>query len=480
MTVSFIIPVFKPNYDIFKKCIKSLVDQSYKDFEVIVVMDGKDSQAEMVCDLINDKRISFKTIEHSGVQKARNYGASQAKGDILWFWDSDCIIEPDTCKTFMTEFKEQPGIDFIYSGYRFLNERGGIPSESFNPFTLRCCNYISTCFPMRKKVFPGWDESLKSLQDWDLWLTITEKGGKGLFIPGYGFATLMPTEDSISGQNCKHAVWLDRVRAIKTKHNIPERKVCVTSMAYKHEGIRLAKLIGADYHDCPYFKPNTYDTQIQVGFSLHPNKIQPHVDLFAYPLKKKIIFWTLSDINEINDVISHRALKDYSNALNKQAIQYVEDIAAKKIMESAGFNVSVMPLPLANAEIKPLPDKPKILIEASSVYGQLLACVAHSLPDMTLESLDTNKSISDYTALISLNKDKSMSFAVKRMLLSGRNVISNIQNPFCGYVNDTQEMSKYVSDMVNTIRKRITHNTGPATDYWTKQMYTDKLMEVLK
>lgn len=482
MFLSFVIPVFKPNLDIFKKCLDSLKTQSYKDFEAIIILDGPDPEAEAVANSINDKRFRVWTqAPHAGVQKVRNHGFQLSKGDIVSFWDCDCLIEPDTAKTWIDVFKANPGIDFCYSGYKFLGENGGIASESFDPWTLKCGNYISTMFPMRRAAFPGFDESLKSLQDWDLWLTITEKGGKGLFLPGYAFCTAYPTPDSISGKGCTNEAWQARVEAVKKKHNLPDRKVCVSSLGNREEGIRLAKLIDADYKDVPNYKPNNYDTIIQVGFSLHPVKVKQHSAIFNQKLKKKVIFWTAEDIAEISNAISLKALDTYAKYLNPHVIQFVEDIAAKRIMERAGFNVAIMPLPMQNTDkITPLPDSPKVLIDATDEYRQVIGCLIHSLPDISFDFLTEAKEIKDYNAILAFNTEKTMPFTVKRMIVAGRNVISNIQNPFCGFVDDEQETGKYISSLVDSIRKRVRKDTKPATDYWNEQMTAKNLLEAVK
>lgn len=480
MKVSFIIPVYRPEVDIFRKCLKSLIDQSFKDWEGVVVLDGPDKGAEAVLDGVKDTRLKVVTIEQGGACRARNEGFKHSAGEIVWFWDCDCIIEPDTCKAYVEEFDRNKDIDFVYSGYKFLDEQGGIPSEPFDPWLLKCGNYISTCFPLRRSVFPCWDEAIKSLQDWDMWLTITEKGGKGSFFPGYAFSTAMPTAHSISGQGCTNDVWLDRVKAVQIKHNIQPRKVCVSSLENKPEGIRLAKLIDADYKDVPNYKPNNYDTIIQVGFSLNPGRVKAHSSIFNQPLRKKIIFWTADNISEVNNGISHKALTEYAKVLNPHTLQFVEDLYAKKVMESAGFTVSVLPLPMVNTNSIPdLPETPRILVDFSEEYRQLVSCLQHSLPDIPFDFTNDCKPIKEYSGMLSLSGEKTMSFSIKRMLLSGRNVISNVQSPFCGYVSDNTDIGKYVADLVDTIRKRVKRPSGATVDFWGKQLKADKLMEVL-
>ncbi len=479
--ISFVIPVYNPNIEVFKKCIKSLISQSLKDWEAVIVLDGPNEAVKGIIGGFADKRLSTLEITHGGAQRARNEGFKHIKGKYVCFWDCDCVIEPEAAKNWVDIFKSEPDKAFIYSGYKFLDEKGAINAEPFDPWLLKCGNYISTCFPMRKEVFPGFDESLKSLQDWDLWLTIVENGGVGRFVDGYAFSTLYPTEKSISGQNCKEDVWLERVDAVKTKHNLPDRKVCVSSLSYKQEGIRLAKLIDADYKDVPNYKPNRYDTIIQVGFSLHPNMVTSHSAIFNQKLSKKIIFFTMADVTEVNNFISLKAISLYAERLNYQAIMFVEDIAAKKIMERAGFKVSVMPLPIVNTDaIEPFPSKARVVVDITPEYRQVIGCLEHSLPDIKLEPFTGNKTIKDYSAILALNPEKTMTFEMKRMLLAGRNVISNVESPFCGKVDDNDSMGKFISSLVETIRKRVMRNTGPAVNFWAKEHQPTKLLEVLK
>jgi len=479
MKISFIVPVYKPNIGIFQKCLNSLQSQSYKDFEALVVLDGPDGEAEDVIHGMRDHRFKAIILEHGGVQKARNEGFKASKGEIVSFWDCDCLIEPDTCKTWIDTFADNPYVSFVYSGYKFLDEKGGIASEPFDPYTLKCGNYISTMFPLRREVFPGFDESLESLQDWDLWLTIVEKGGKGLFIPGYAFSTAYPTPESISGKGCTNEAWLGRVKAVKEKHNLPDRPVCVSSLGHRDEGIRLAKLINADYKDVPNYKPNNYTTVIQVGFSLHPNRVKAHSSIFNQSLKKKIIFWTAEDVSDIHNGLSLKSLHTYADYLNPHVIQFVEDLEAKKVMEAAGFKVSVLPLPMVNTDtIEPLGSK--ILIDTTEEYRQIITCLQFSLPEFTFDFLTENKNIKEYSVLLSLTPERTMPFTVKRALLSGRNIVSNIQSPFCGFVDDQQDPGKYIEKMVEQIRKRAGRSTSAAVNYWKQALNPNKLTEVLK
>ena len=490
--LSFIIPVYNTEH-ILARCIKALLDQSLKEWEAIFVLDGESAIARDIITNAFKGRDNFKiiTIEHTGTTgsacRARNAGAKEAVGEYWVFWDSDCIIEPGTAKLWVDTLDKKQDIDFVYSAYRFLNEMGAASTEDFDPWLLRVGNYISGCFPFRAKLFPGWDESLESLQDWDLWLSIVEKGGRGYAFSGYGFATEFPTLKSISGRGCASDVWLSRVDAVKKKHNIPDRKVCVTSVQNKHEAIRLAKLIDADYRQEPNYKPHRYETIIQVGFSLRKDLVVKHADIFSAKnndaVKRRIIFWTSDNILDMWRMCNMEAIDSYSKLLNDIAISYVEDKTAAKMLNRAGFNCEILPLPVVlEGDVCPLPEKPTFVVDVEDAYGPAMSAIDKSIPDATFELLSGAKPLKEYTGLINFFTDRSMSEGIKRALINGRHVVSNVQQPFCGFVDDRGNKEKFIVSTVRKIREIMDRNTtaSAAADYYKKALGPEKLLEALK
>jgi|Deesub1362A_J573_1020465.scaffolds.fasta_scaffold00004_168 glycosyltransferase involved in cell wall biosynthesis len=101
------ISVIIPNYNGGKtigKCLEAATASHYENFEVIVVDDcSKDNSVEII------KRFPCKLIqlpEHSGASKARNTGAENSKGEILFFIDSDCLLKKDTLSIAARTFKK--------------------------------------------------------------------------------------------------------------------------------------------------------------------------------------------------------------------------------------------------------------------------------------------------------------------------------------------------------------------------------------
>ena len=89
--------------------------------------------------------------------------------------------------------------------------------------------YIHTTSLIRKKDFPGFDENIKRLQDWDLWLTMLEQGKRGIWIPKYLFTvhpggTMSKWMPKIFvryfKRNKKVHSYLDAVEIVKKKHQL--------------------------------------------------------------------------------------------------------------------------------------------------------------------------------------------------------------------------------------------------------------------
>lgn len=98
--VSIIIPCYNAESTL-EKCLNSVLNQDYKNFEVIIINDGStDSTSKIIEDFKSkDERISAYYQSNSGVSKARNFGISKSKGDYICFVDSDDWVERNYCST---------------------------------------------------------------------------------------------------------------------------------------------------------------------------------------------------------------------------------------------------------------------------------------------------------------------------------------------------------------------------------------------
>lgn len=142
--ISVIIPIYKVE-QYLSKCVESVLNQTYKYLEIILVDDGSPDKCGVMCDEYanNDSRIKVIHKENGGLSDARNAGLKLARGDYIGFVDSDDWVEPEMYETMMNYIikyeadlaiccvsKERAdkievqniGRDFIYSRQKALYE----------------------------------------------------------------------------------------------------------------------------------------------------------------------------------------------------------------------------------------------------------------------------------------------------------------------------------------------------------------------
>lgn len=116
--ISVIVPVYNAeNY--IDACIHSILTQSYKDFEIILVDDGSTDKSGIIIDTYaeEDDRIRAFHVINKGAAAARNYGVSKAEGRWICFIDADDTIEPDYLK-YLIDMRNEFESDIAVCGYR--------------------------------------------------------------------------------------------------------------------------------------------------------------------------------------------------------------------------------------------------------------------------------------------------------------------------------------------------------------------------
>src|SRR5690349_14750687 len=93
--ISMIVPVYKKDPDVLKRCLMRLEDQDYPNMEVLCVMDGPDVQLfDIIVPFLKEKRFRVVETEHGGACAARNAGFKASQGEIVSFFNSDYIAKP--------------------------------------------------------------------------------------------------------------------------------------------------------------------------------------------------------------------------------------------------------------------------------------------------------------------------------------------------------------------------------------------------
>lgn len=122
--VSVIVPVYNTE-KYLERCIKSIVLQTYSDWELLLIDDGSTDNSGIICLQYaeKDSRIKYFHQENAGASAARNRGITSAKGDYIYFLDSDDVAHKNLLETAVS-FMEDNNPDLLYFNTQSLSEDG--------------------------------------------------------------------------------------------------------------------------------------------------------------------------------------------------------------------------------------------------------------------------------------------------------------------------------------------------------------------
>ena len=152
--VSIIVPVYNSEKYVAKS-IESLIKQTLKDIQIILVDDGSKDNSGAICDeyATKDERVMVIHKENAGQAKARNSGLDIAQGKYIMFLDADDMYEPDTCEN-MYNVAEENQADYVSANYIMIDEndvkrpKPAFDTEKYGEFELKLSDYTKSFFVM--------------------------------------------------------------------------------------------------------------------------------------------------------------------------------------------------------------------------------------------------------------------------------------------------------------------------------------------
>jgi len=188
--VSVIVPTYN-RANLVSETIKSILNQTYKNFELIVVDDGSTDNTEEVIKKFNDNRIKYIKIDNwGGPAKPRNTGIKKARGEYIAFCDDDDIWLPEKLEKQIKVFQISNETAMLYTRFkriegdiisnRILPKNGKYKSGNifkslyFKPF-IACSSVIVKRSVLDQVGFFDTDPNLIAIEDIDLWLRIALK-----------------------------------------------------------------------------------------------------------------------------------------------------------------------------------------------------------------------------------------------------------------------------------------------------------------
>jgi len=218
-----------------RKCLESLLNQSFKPHEIIVVDHSDDRTPEIA------KQMGAKVIRVSrkGRGYARNIGIREAVGDIIVFIDSDCIAHPLWLENLIKEFEKNTAIAGV-SGNVYVANSEKLIAALIDKITRNKPHYATWNIAYRKKVLlevGGFNEELDTCEDLELAWRILEKGYSIVFEPKaivyhYHREKLL----DFLKQQYKYGLGVAKARKIHHKSNIKSLLIipCLPIVFLKH------------------------------------------------------------------------------------------------------------------------------------------------------------------------------------------------------------------------------------------------------
>lgn len=182
-----LVSIIMPSYNTapyIAESIKSVIDQTYQDWELLIVDDcSSDNSDEVVEPFLDDSRIHYyKNNHNSGAAISRNRALREAKGKWIAFLDSDDLWLPEKLEK-QIKFMEENGYHFSYTNYSEINEKGESNGVTVTgPKRIAKIGMFNYCWPGCLTVMYDAEEvgliqiaDIKKNNDYAMWLTVCRK-----------------------------------------------------------------------------------------------------------------------------------------------------------------------------------------------------------------------------------------------------------------------------------------------------------------
>jgi len=225
--ISVVIPYFKKKL-FFKETIKSIINQSYKNFEIILIYDDMNqNQLSFVKSIL--KKFKNKKIlvnkKNLGPGNSRNKGILESKGDYIAFCDADDVWKKNKLLN-QLNFMKKKRINFSHTNYSIINKYSKIIGKfrikkkiDYHNLLKSCDIGLSTVMVSKKILLKNKFCDLKTKEDYELWLRLSKKN-KFLLGLKRNFSSWRKVENSLSSSLAQKLLDSFRLYYYYEKYNI--------------------------------------------------------------------------------------------------------------------------------------------------------------------------------------------------------------------------------------------------------------------
>ena len=215
--VSVIVPVYNSSKYI-EKCITSIINQTYKNMEIIIINDNSTDNSLDIINQYKDKRIKLINLKKTkGVANARNEGIKKSKGNYICYLDSDDYISEDKIEK-QIKFMEENNVIFSFTNFIYLKESGKkhyakVPKKLNYKSALKNTAILTSTVILNMDKLKKEDifmPNIKKGQDTACWWKILKKGIIAYSMPDF-FTTYRVHKNSLS---------FNKINALKRTWNL--------------------------------------------------------------------------------------------------------------------------------------------------------------------------------------------------------------------------------------------------------------------
>ncbi|WP_406685338.1 glycosyltransferase family 2 protein [Seonamhaeicola sp. MEBiC1930] len=220
MKVSIITPTYNSERFI-EDTIKSVINQTYKDWELIIIDDNSTDTTIEIVSRFSNRNSNIRLIKNkknSGAAFSRNKGIKEAKGDFIAFLDADDLWKPEKLEK-QISFMQINNCKVCYSSYELMNEEGELLNKQISALQtlsykkLLKSNYVGnlTGIYNAKSLGKITSINLRKRQDWLIWLEAIKKSGKPAMGIKESLAIYRVRESSVSSNKwnlLKYNYWV--------------------------------------------------------------------------------------------------------------------------------------------------------------------------------------------------------------------------------------------------------------------------------
>ena len=190
--VSVVVPCYNQGRYL-EEAVDSVLAQTFQDLEILVVDDGStEPDTRLLLDHYRRPKTRVLRGENRGLSGARNAGIRAAAGEYVCCLDADDILEPTLLEKSVAVLDARPEVTFVSHWLRtFGDETWDWTPERCDFPALLDANTVNGAAPVRRQALLDaglFDESMRDgCEDWDLWITLVERGAVGAILPEFLF-----------------------------------------------------------------------------------------------------------------------------------------------------------------------------------------------------------------------------------------------------------------------------------------------------